>query len=144
VNRKLGGKTAVQFEIEYIQKGSRRPVNDNNEYYLMRLNYIEVPLLFNYYLGKKWNLEAGFAFAALLSGYQEDEAGEVKNAPDFNKADYLFCGGANYFITDHFLFNVRYSYSVTSMRANDENYSYYYFTGGQYNKVLAFAFAYIF
>jgi hypothetical protein len=144
VNRKLGNKTALQFEIEYIQKGSRRPVNADNEYFLMRINYIEVPLLFNYFLGKKWNLEAGIAFAALLSSYQEDETGEIENAPDFNRVDYLLCGGTNYFITDHFLFNVRYSYSITSMRAKDENYSFYYLTGGQYNKVLAFAFAYIF
>jgi hypothetical protein len=141
---KLGEKTALQFEIEYIQKGSRKPLNKDNEYYLMRLNYIEVPLMFSYYVGKKWSLEAGLAYATLLSSYEEDETGEIKNAPEFHKSDYLVCIGGNYFITPHFLFNVRYSYSITTIRPKNENYNYFYFVGGQYNKVLAFTLAYLF
>ena len=144
VNRKFGEKIALQFEIEFIQKGSRKPLNDNNEYYLMRLSYIEVPLLFSYYVGKKWNLETGVAFATLLSAYEEDETGEVLNAPAFNRNDYLICGGANYFFTPQLFFNVRYSYSISTIRTKDEYYDYYYFVGGQYNKVLAFSFGYIF
>jgi len=144
VNRKFGEKISLQFEIEFIQKGSRKPLNDNNEYFLMRLSYIEVPLLFNYYVGKKWNLEAGVAFATLLSAYEEDQTGEVLNAPEFNQNDYLVCIGANYFFTPQLYFNVRYSYSITTIRTKDEYYDYYYFVGGQYNKVLAFSLGYIF
>ena len=144
VSRKFGSKTALHFEIEFIQKGSRRPLNDNNEYYLMRLNYIDVPLLFNYYVGKKWNLEGGIAFSVLLSSYEETETGEIMNAPEFNRMDYLLCVGGNYFFTEHLFFNIRYSYSITPIRYKRENYSSFYFIGGQYNEVLAFALAYKF
>lgn len=144
VSRKLGGKAALTFGIEYIQKGSRKPVNADNEYFLMRLSYIEVPLMFNYYVGKKWNLEAGFALATLLSSYEEDQTGEILHAPEFNRFDYLVAVGGNYFITDHLFFNIRYSYSIVPMRGKIEGYEYRYFIGGQYNKVLAFALAYVF
>jgi hypothetical protein len=144
VSRKLGGKAALVFEIEYIQKGSRKPVSADNEYFLMRLGYIEVPLLFNYYVGKKWNLEAGVAFAALVSSYEEDETGEILHAPEFNRLDYLIAIGANYFITSNFYFNIRYSYSIVPMRGKTENYNYRYFIGGQYNEVLAFTMGYVF
>ena len=144
VSRKLGGKSALTFEIEYFQKGSRKPVNADNEYFLMRLSYIEVPLLYNYYVGKKWNLEAGIGVAALLSAYEEDQTGEILNAPEFNRFDYLIEVGANYFITSNFFFNIRYSYSIIPMRSKPDGYDYRYFLGGQYNKVLAFALAYVF
>lgn len=144
VSRKISEKMNLQFEIEYIQKGSRLPVNDDNVYYLMRLNYMEVPLLANYQIGKKWSIEAGVAFAVLLSAYEEDQLGEVTNAPAFHHADYLVCAGGNYYITPHLLFNVRYSYSVTTIRPKDDHYTYFYFIGGQFNKVLAFTLAYKF
>jgi hypothetical protein len=144
VSRKISEKMEMQFEIEFIQKGSQLPVNDDNVFYRMRLNYIEVPVLVNYHFGKKWNIEAGVAFATLLSALEEDQQGVITNAPPFHRADYLVCAGGNYLITDHFIFNVRYSYSVTTIRPKDENYNYFYFIGGQFNKVVAFSIAYRF
>ncbi|MEO8087145.1 MAG: porin family protein [Bacteroidota bacterium] len=139
VSRKIGERMQLQFEMEFIQKGSRLPLSKDGVFYLMRLNYIEVPLLVNYRLGKKWTIEAGGAFATLVSTYEEDQLGEITNAPPFHSADYLVCVGGNYFITDHLIFNARYSYSVTTIRPKNENYNYFYFIGGQYNKVLAFS-----
>ncbi len=134
----------LQFEIEFIQKGSRKPLSDTSSFYLMRLNYLEVPLMLNYSVAKKWNIEAGFSFATLVSAYEEDQTGEITHSPPFHRADYLANVGGNYFITDHLIFNVRFSYSVASIRPKNENYSYYYFARGQWNRVLAFAFAYQF
>ena len=110
----------------------------------MRLNYIEVPVMFNYYPGKKWNIEAGLAFATLISAHEEDQFGEVKNAPPFHQNDYQVGIGGNYFISEHLSVNGRYTYSITSIRPKTANYDYFYFIGGQYNKVLAFALAYRF
>jgi hypothetical protein len=144
VNRKIGEHLHVQFEIEFIQKGSRMPLTNDGQFYLMRLNYAEVPLMINYSLGKKWNIEAGAAFATLLSALEEDQAGEITNAPPFHRYDYLACAGGNYFITAHLIFNARYSYSVATIRAKNESYAYFYSPHGQYNAVLAFSLAYSF
>ncbi len=144
VKRKIAEKVHLQFEIEFIQKGSRLPLSKDGVFYLMRLNYIEIPLMVNYYIGKKWSLEAGGSFARLVSAFEEDQLGEITNAPPFHGNDYLVCGGANYPITVHLIFNVRYSYSVATIRPKNENYNYFYSIVGQYNKVLAFSLAYQF
>src|SRR5207237_7949390 len=45
----IGDKTSLQMEINFIQKGSRKPLQtDNNEFYVMRLSYFEVPVLFKW------------------------------------------------------------------------------------------------
>ena len=144
VSRNMGEKFQAQFEIEYVQKGSRLPLNRDNEFYLMRLDYIEVPITINYRLGKKWSVEAGISFATLVSSYEEDQLGEITNAPPFHRADYLVCAGASYQVTDHIFVNARYTYSLTTIRPKEENYNYFYFIGGQFNKVLAFVLAYQF
>lgn len=144
VNRKIGEKFSLQFEIAFIQKGSRMPLSKDGVFYLMRLNYIEVPLLFNYKISTKWSIEAGPAFATLVSTFEEDQLGEITNAPPFRRNDYLACGGANYLISGHLIFNVRYSYSVVSIRNNNDSNRYFYSSGRQYNKVLTFSLAYQF
>lgn len=52
VNRKLSDLFSLQLEMNYIQKGSRKPLDDNNTYYLMRVTYIEVPVLLQWHAGK--------------------------------------------------------------------------------------------
>src|SRR5438132_3331012 len=46
VNSSLSEKTSLQMEIIFIQKGSRKPVetDNDNQYYVMRLSYFEVPV----------------------------------------------------------------------------------------------------
>lgn len=144
VNRKIGEKVHLQFEISFIQKGSRMPLTKDGVFYLMRLNYIEVPLLFKYTIATKWIIEAGPAFATLVSAFEEDQLGEISIAPPFHRNDYLACAGANYFMSGHLFFNVRYSYSIASIRNSSDNNNYYYSSGKQYNKVLTFSLAYQF
>jgi len=144
VNRKISDKMNLQFEMEFIQKGSRQPLSKDGVFYLMRLNYIEVPLLLSYAPGQKWNIEAGASFAVLLSAFEEDQTGEITNAPPFHRSDYLVCAGGNYFINAHLFCNIRYSYSVITIRPINQNYNYFYFIGGQYNKVIACSIGYRF
>ena len=145
VNRKLGERCSLAFELEFIQKGSRKPLNqDDNTYYLMRLNYLEVPLLLNYQVGGKLKFEAGPSFAALISSYEEDQNGELKGAVEFNKFDYLINVGATYNISEHWFANARFSYSLGPIRKFTQGYVYSYYKNGQYNQVLAFTLGYQF
>lgn len=144
VNRKISEKMNLQFEIEFIQKGSRMPLNKDGFYFLMRLNYIEVPLLISHSVGKKWNLEAGGSFATLVSAHEEDQSGEITNAPAWHKVDYLVCVGANYMLSEHLILNLRYRYSVATIRPKNENYNYFYSYKGQFNKLFSFSLAYRF
>lgn len=144
VNRKITENFYLRMEIDFIQKGSRMPLSKDGIFYLMRLNYIEVPVTVGYHLGKKWSLDAGGSFATLVSTLEEDQVGEITNAPPFNRNDYLVCAGITYQLTDHLFFNALYSYSVSAIRPKNEAYDYFYSSVGQYNKVIAFSLSYQF
>ena len=54
VNRSFSDKFSLQLEMDFIQKGSRMPVDDLNNYYLMRLSYLEVPLLLQWHVSNSF------------------------------------------------------------------------------------------
>ena len=56
------------MELDYIQKGSREnPDSSNNyEFYLLRLNYVEIPLHYKYDFHEKGTLEAGLSLGFLV------------------------------------------------------------------------------
>ena len=57
VSTKLSEKADLGFEMYYIQKGSVKQSNiDKGDlvYYRLRLNYVEVPILFEYHLSEKF------------------------------------------------------------------------------------------
>ena len=62
VNRYFSKRSSVQLELDYIQKGSRKnPDGSTGDYdtYLLRLNYIELPVLYKYDFAEKGTLENG-------------------------------------------------------------------------------------
>src|SRR2546429_328651 len=91
VNRKISDKINLQFEMEFIQKGSRRPLDIiNNIFYLLRLNYVEAPLMISYIITPKWSIEGGASVAVLISSHEEDETGipyPTYTEPAFNSYD---------------------------------------------------------
>src|SRR4051812_48570184 len=45
ITRHFNKSFSWQFEMVYVQKGSRKPTTKDNTYYLLRVNYIELPLM---------------------------------------------------------------------------------------------------
>jgi hypothetical protein len=145
VNRKFSEHVSLQMELLFIQKGSRKPINtDDNSYFIMRLNYIEVPLVFRFQFSKKIIGEAGPSVATLVSSEESDEVGVIKSRPEFKKFDYLVNGGGYYKLSDNWLFNLRFSYSIFPIRPFDTARPYAFFDRGQFNNVLALALHYQF
>lgn len=137
VRRELGEHTALQMEIQFIQKGSRKPLNkDDNTYYRMRLHYAEVPLTFQVKPGKKWIFEAGLAYGTLLFAQEDNELGEIQGTPDFEKFELSWIIGMNYPLGERAQLGLRYNHSLTPVRAFDGTYNYNYWDRGQYNAVL--------
>ncbi len=145
VSRQLSDHTALHFELMYIQKGSRKPLDkDYNTFYRLRLNYLEAPLLFRYKPGKKLGLQFGPAIGVLLFSQEEDQLGLIRYSPPFKKMEYSLCGGLTYDLSEKMLFDFRYSYSMVAVRPFDVARSYLYWNGGQFNSVLQFALQYAF
>jgi len=85
LNAKINEKWKAQFEILFVQKGSKF-IGDANKgdlrFYLMQLNYIEVPILFQYE-HKKFVLEIGPGVGYLINSKEYDQNGEVINGIPF-------------------------------------------------------------
>lgn len=144
VNRKLTEHLSAQFEIIYIQKGSRKPTSEiDNSYYLLRVNYIEVPLMLQWFMNKKIGIAAGPSFGSLLSSHEENEWGEFNSGGSFKKFELSANAGLIYRFSDHFMFDARYSASMTTIRPFPGQTTAF-FDRGQYNIVLQFCLLYAF
>jgi opacity protein-like surface antigen len=137
---------SIQLEMEFIQKGSRHNIDQENpddQSYLLKLNYVEMPLLFTYNAGRKFSFEAGPAMDVLIS-YTEEQDG-IANPATEPMRDVTLAGilGASYRITERLKVNFRWNYSLISLRDAKAPYPASYrkilFEYGQYNNVLSLA-----
>jgi len=140
--------SSIQMELYYVQKGSRKNANaveEDYNSYLLRLNYIELPILYQYHFG--WfHIEGGPSLAFFMSGYEETNGQEVK-ADDFATMTFQLNLGVVFTVADNWKFGIRTNNSLTNLR----NQTY---TGhvrrifpnnyGQFNDVIMFTFAYQF
>ena len=109
-------KISVSMEILYSERGSRSsgPESDAKQYvYLLKLNYVEVPFLFNYQDKEKINFGVGMSISTLVK-FKEYRDGE--ESPDtikpYTKREYSFVANGNYLITKKWVLNLRYSHSI--------------------------------
>lgn len=145
MTNKLNKNFGFTIEMKYIQKGSRTtsaPADTINavpeRYYKLRLNYIEVPFLLNFYLKKKFMLETGMGFGYMFRS-REDPDGYGFTIPDvpFKRFDLPFYFGVAYFPWENFHIDFRYSYSTVAIRNHPGNQTWY-FDRGQYNNLISF------
>ncbi len=142
VNRKLSDLFSLQLEMNYIQKGSRKPLDDNNTYYLMRVTYIEVPVLLQWHAGKLIDIFAGPSFGVLLNSHEETHFGEFKG-PDFEKNEIAARIGISYKLSEKWSVDGRYSSSITTIRPSPAAYTPF-FEKGQYNRLIEIGLSVIF
>lgn len=141
VNRNLGTLGDGQLEINFIQKGSRKNANpDKGDYesYLLRLNYIEVPVMYRFRIKSYLRIETGLMMAYLINSKEFDIQGQVTPDPtvaSFKKYDFSAFAGINYRINDNLALSLRYSYSILAIRPKPSTALYRY-NGGQYNEVV--------
>lgn len=143
VKMALNDRLSISPEILYLTKGSRKPTNpDQGDFtswgYIF--HYVEVPVLMHYEL-ERFSLNAGLYASALTKGIEESQAGlqyTVAN-PEMKKTDFGFAIGGSVFITDKLFFELRYTQSVTPIRAAPDPQNIVpWYDGGMYNSVLQF------
>jgi hypothetical protein len=141
VNRNFSEKISAQLEMVFIQKGSRRPTDDNNTYYRLRVHYVEVPLLVRFHASKKIALYAGPSYGVLVFGAEDDQFGLYNNRPPFKKYEIAANAGFLYTLSDRWKFDGRYSHSISTIRPYPGGLTTF-FDQGQYNVLIEFAFLY--
>jgi hypothetical protein len=139
VQTNMPGKWQIQGEIKYFLKGAeQKPTQDNPYFYKEHLNYVQIPVLVNYYLNEKIFPEAGLSLGYLFLA-REDLTGNGFISPErpFKAGELSFEGGMNYQITKAIRSNIRLSYSILPIRPNPGG-QVFLFDRGQYNSSLSF------
>lgn len=139
VNRHFSPKSSMQLELDFIQKGSREnPDSTNNfESYLLRLDYMEMPVHYRYDFIEQASLETGLSLGVLVHSFEEANGYEWTSGPPFYRTDLSFNIGIFYTLMESLRINVRYSNSVLPVRPHSQGQTYR-LNRGQYNEVLSF------
>ena len=150
LSRGLGDKSKLVMEMQYLPKGSRKnpkPTDLDFAFYRLRLHYVEVPIIFSYQVHKKFSLETGLSYGALVGVYEADEngpfIGNFATQEQFKPYDISFNAGINWLINDHLMFNVRSINSIFPVR-DFPNQVTTFLNRGQYSNCVMGRFLYQF
>ena len=156
VSGKLNEKWTGQFEIIYIQKGSKHnpdPEKGDYSYYYMGLDYIEVPVLFQYHQ-KKFIYELGPGFSYLMKEREYINGQDFTGLSPFIKTEINFNVGISYTIIKKLGISWRYTNSISPIRKHYSSVgspfqgpapgTTRWYNPGQMNNVLSFTLTYQF
>ena len=146
----------INFELLYSVKGSRSTpgeVNQNlNENYELTLRYADVPVYLQYRdKDGKVRVGLGMSYGRLFSAKEIIDYKDHENAiSTFEKRDVCWLADIQYFVSPHFGFDFRYSYSLLFIR-NFPSWTYNglsilnpHYGDNEFNHYLTFRAIYIF
>jgi len=141
VGRRLNHVLYTRMELRYIQKGSYAKTTQDDGatigFYRMRLNYLEMPVVFGYRLNNGFNALLGLSAGYLGKALEMNEFGSfpAEDIQKFHKFEFAWRFGIEYNQSEHWAFNVMYSYSMFPIRPHKGNITYRW-DRGQYNNVI--------
>ena len=132
------------MEIKYSQKGARKKVTNNDPTkYIMRLNYIDLPLYMAFRTSEKSAIIAGLSTGFLISAKEINEYGEFppEDQNEFNTIDLEPLIGFQFDFIENLKADLRFSMSVLPIRGKPVNTNYYW-QNNQFNNVITLALYY--
>jgi hypothetical protein len=143
IQTELSDKFLFETGMQYVAKGSRSVKRDNQDIvhkYVMRLGYIEFPVLLKFRI-EKWDFELGPSFGFLLHSKELDQFGEQQSPTSFEPFELAVTVGVNYMVNEQVGVNLRHVNSIFPIRTPTDGV---YYTNGQaqYNIVLTLAVRY--
>lgn len=154
---KTSNKTALSTEMLLSQKGSRagatqlpRRANDQQTIltdYRIKLNYLEIPLLFNYFDSRKNNFGAGLSYGQLVKSketYRDGNGNVFENDAKvfpFKKRDVMLIFNGSVGIYKNLQMNIRFGYSLLPIR---DQFNYITGRSEQYSRMWTTRLIYMF
>ena len=120
INLPVGERSKLQMELTYIQKGSREnPDYEKNKFdsYLMRLGYVQLPLVYQYQYNDLIGFEAGLGMNFLIHSNEKFNGYETVESP-FSRGNLCFLAGISIRVTDLIRISLRTDNSLFSIRKN--------------------------
>ena len=142
--------SGLQLELEYFQKGSRKnPDPEKNDYdqYLFRVNYVELPVLYQFKLN--WFIiEAGPSAGFLMGYYEEKDYQTISDLQGYNRPARITLQinlGMRFMIKNKFGFDFRTNNSLLNIRSSNTTGDVWRLWGyGQFNDALVLSLFYQF
>jgi len=128
IENKFSEKSGLRLEFLYAQKGSSSIIDSTNlavDPFKLRLNYVEVPLMFYYKATKKLNVEVGAALGLLLNAKFSNGLDFVDQTETFFRTDYNVGGGIGYKISDRLSANLRSTVSMINITKRASGTGFY-------------------
>ena len=132
------------MEIKFNQKGARKKVTTKDpEKYIMRLNYIDLPVYAAFRTSDRGSIIAGIQPGYLLSGKEYDNYGEFQPEDQnaFNTFDLQALIGFQFDFIDQVKADLRVALSVLPVRDKPGETNYYW-QNSQFNNVISLALYY--
>lgn len=135
----------ASFEIKYSQKGARKKVTTKDpEKYIMRLNYIDLPVYLAFRTNDKGSVLAGLSTGFLIGAKEFDNYGEfpLEDQNAFNTIDLEPFLGFQFDFLDNLKADLRMGLSVIPIRGKPGVNSNSYWLNSQFNNVITLALYY--
>jgi hypothetical protein len=146
INLDFSRHSALQMELEYIMKGA----SDNpdvskgkTDSYLLRVGYIEMPVLYQFKIIEKFSLETGPSVNFLLHSYERINGADNVIEPVYSSVGFSWNIGASFYISDRLWFNFRANNSLINTRTRTvTDMVWRFWAYGEYNDVFTFSLFY--
>ncbi|MEQ8549481.1 MAG: porin family protein [Cyclobacteriaceae bacterium] len=131
----LGNQFALQPELVYSGQGTQRKIAGSNVD--LNLNYVNIPLLFQYMFDNGFRLEAGPQLGILSSAKSVIGNNSIDVKSDYESTDVSIAMGMSYVKpSTGFGFDIRYNYGLTNINKSN--------TSNAYNRGWQLGFFYLF
>ncbi len=139
-------KHALRLEFRYIGKGSLQNEGtgvERRQVYSISLHYLELPLLYEYYLFYKFTMAFGVSAGYLLTARESNRYGNLLSGRRKTFLPYELAAHARgtWQFNKHFDLTLGYSYSILPVRGVMAGW---YGRNGQYNNIISLAANYTF
>tara|TARA_R110002072_G_scaffold9144_16_gene44958 strand:- start:935 stop:1540 length:606 start_codon:yes stop_codon:yes gene_type:complete len=108
-------RSKIQLELAFLQKGARDAISDSSSFNKVRLNYLEIPLIYSY----RWNqlsLEIGPALDILINSKEESNGFEIESNPPYYNFSLSGIVGLNWRFTNKISISFRTNNSISLIR----------------------------
>ena len=146
-------RSRISLEMNYVEKGSRKlakPDKGIYKSYKLMLNYVEIPITYQYFINPNFSLEIGPSFGLLLKREDniENQNGTIPNTKPFDSYELAIHTTLNYWIDENWAAGIRQSESILPVKRYEETDSRNYNTsqsrhyGNHHLNVLRFVVTY--
>jgi len=111
---KLANKVSVQPEINYAQKGARSS-SKSPFYAIVRLSYIDLSGVLNFYLKENIALQGGLYYGVMFRAMADGGGGFVDASKIYKGNDLGYIAGIDYRFTPKTSVNMRFGYSLVNV-----------------------------